>query len=1645
MKINYIHIDDSLVVSIMNRAIFNGCKLVNYKGDDVEFSLAIEKVANRSANTVTVYCNLKNEPLFASDLCYNPYNIKVTSASTMDEYNVYAERDGKRVKFNSKPLSEKEAIDLKKDIDNSAIPSVRKGSVEMINVKYETSANAEKSWIPDFSKYKSLKIFKSYEEANKFMEKNEEYGALGEEGTEGKGNFKVYVALKTDLGTSTAAEKNGVELPGTNLTIKKFGMDINGNHIITLSEPNKRGFSIQTNGNLPKTHNMKGYKPKELSAEQLEIIAKEVKEHLDRLNSMPVASVSYVYHSEDAAMEHILRAYIAKKFGKNDIAAKHEQYAMDHLSNGDTGFTREDVKHMIETGKEFFHDSGDDEITEIPERFVGIPEDKEIGQKVESAVEDNEWSPILTNIKNGMGVMEAIEAEFGCDKELCDQLFEDFTEAYPEYLEDKAGLDGSDESITYHPEDAAMEHVLSAYIARKHGKEDIAKKHIDYAMDHFSNLEGNKTTRKHIENMVNDGKELFHDYVGDGVEESDVEIMNIAPTSFVGIADDVNIGKSEASVTPKDIKNILLTLNSTIGPKMGKYPIGNKGLTEIVKEYEKDGYIKYNDKYEKWEKASKKSLASVVLWEEEDKNYLDKSFKPAKITIEAGSTANVSLSVHPSEKGHQEIKLRKLTTQYLEKLSEYSNTGILKHSIISSSSDLTKEQVESVKKALIAVGNRNLGHDRLREEGKEGVIAGTNIPEFAVWVSSDCMGETADYLNDNIGDRNEKETYMFAFEKFEQCLLDFYKTEINKSNFEDKLSFWENLVYNKKALGAKTKLNIKPKTKNGTEEFTLTISIDSDEYDGLEEYEAEKEVEKAIKKIKKSDKSLKEDAITIDGSDFDYKEDGNTFIKVTVIAPKTNVEKWEKELKKAVDCNTDANVKTEAVHPSEKGHQEIKLRKVTVQHLEKLAEYSNTGILKHSIISENSDLTKEQVDSVKKALVAVGNRNLGHDRLREEGKDGVIAGTDIPEFAVWVSSDCIGETADYLNDNIGERNAKETYSFAMEKFEQCLITFYKTEINKSNFEDKIAFWEKIVYTQKALGSQELVDLYDELIGCESEHSKNFIKFVDFDAQVSNGGISQYITNGYVKDIESVKKFLDSVNKEKCKELVDRLDKLSNLKDIYFDEAEDSTIELVEKEWDEFDTFYFSIRENVISEVCKSKNRTEAASAKNSKSKEIIEFLKENGFPVKNGKSVYNDEDTQYITNTLFIMHNGEKFILAYFDMEKQHEPTDIASSKNLDSLISKIKKELKETKANVLPEKYNCKAIYDIAGNKENVNQEKLLAKAGDSGKACTNSDLIYVIVGDDRLCYSSKEEFLCYWEMIPEMKYYDVNEIVETIGDQMPSFLNQEPDKTAASTNVKDNEWNWSIYWGFCQEKCGESKSFEQSLETVSRIIKVKLTKEMFKENYDEFVCKQTIDGVDYLIVISKFNFVLTEKGMTKSSTSSWKWVVDYKASEDKKSEDYGESNDSGEANTLNEALIQIGEKFNIKIEADDLCDNGDKLTYEKKTYATIYSVVIHKPNNEKETTKASPMSYERAQDIHDDVLEDDVEDTETKTAGLYTIYLKNNILDDLALDITSKFNIEASEVGKKAINVYTSDKEILSKIIEFIGNSEIVKISPI
>lgn len=110
------------------------------------------------------------------------------------------------------------------------------------------------------------KKFPSFEDAEEFLTiqlgdtyetDREEFEIIPFKGT----RDSRYLDPKHPSGaTKYAIEAKSMDdmLPGVNLIFLGMGMDKNGNKVVKLSFPNSRGFSIQTNGNMPKTHKMKG-------------------------------------------------------------------------------------------------------------------------------------------------------------------------------------------------------------------------------------------------------------------------------------------------------------------------------------------------------------------------------------------------------------------------------------------------------------------------------------------------------------------------------------------------------------------------------------------------------------------------------------------------------------------------------------------------------------------------------------------------------------------------------------------------------------------------------------------------------------------------------------------------------------------------------------------------------------------------------------------------------------------------------------------------------------------------------------------------------------------------------------------------------------------------------------------------------------------------------------------------------------------------------------------------------------------------------------------------------------------------------------------------------------------------------------------
>jgi hypothetical protein len=82
--------------------------------------------------------------------------------------------------------------------------------------------------------------------------------------------------------------KKEIELNGTNLSLVGRGKDSSGNQTVKLKFPNKKAFSIQTNGNLPKTKSIisGNHRMSSISQSDLEIIKDEVVDYISEDGSM---------------------------------------------------------------------------------------------------------------------------------------------------------------------------------------------------------------------------------------------------------------------------------------------------------------------------------------------------------------------------------------------------------------------------------------------------------------------------------------------------------------------------------------------------------------------------------------------------------------------------------------------------------------------------------------------------------------------------------------------------------------------------------------------------------------------------------------------------------------------------------------------------------------------------------------------------------------------------------------------------------------------------------------------------------------------------------------------------------------------------------------------------------------------------------------------------------------------------------------------------------------------------------------------------------------------------------------------------------------------------------------------------------------
>jgi len=95
------------------------------------------------------------------------------------------------------------------------------------------------------------------------------------------------IRIRDESQFKSSGKRKDIDLPQSNLYLKGFGMDRNGNKVIKLTYPNGRGFSIQTNMNLPIIHSMKlGNKDlQNLTKSELKAIESEVIDYIEGYGS----------------------------------------------------------------------------------------------------------------------------------------------------------------------------------------------------------------------------------------------------------------------------------------------------------------------------------------------------------------------------------------------------------------------------------------------------------------------------------------------------------------------------------------------------------------------------------------------------------------------------------------------------------------------------------------------------------------------------------------------------------------------------------------------------------------------------------------------------------------------------------------------------------------------------------------------------------------------------------------------------------------------------------------------------------------------------------------------------------------------------------------------------------------------------------------------------------------------------------------------------------------------------------------------------------------------------------------------------------------------------------------------------------------
>ena len=98
-------------------------------------------------------------------------------------------------------------------------------------------------------------------------------------------NRQLHFRARRNAAEASIRKPNEMPVLGTDLKITGFSMDINGNSVINLKQRypggNERGFSIQTNGNLPMIHARRNRKWKSnLERSDAVMMSQEIANHI---------------------------------------------------------------------------------------------------------------------------------------------------------------------------------------------------------------------------------------------------------------------------------------------------------------------------------------------------------------------------------------------------------------------------------------------------------------------------------------------------------------------------------------------------------------------------------------------------------------------------------------------------------------------------------------------------------------------------------------------------------------------------------------------------------------------------------------------------------------------------------------------------------------------------------------------------------------------------------------------------------------------------------------------------------------------------------------------------------------------------------------------------------------------------------------------------------------------------------------------------------------------------------------------------------------------------------------------------------------------------------------------------------------------